>query len=150
MTRHAPEVVGAVRDAILSQDQGTDAFASAWAKVPSGVVERLVLERSSKLAVLPAQLSWIDLGSFLDLYRAALDAGEGDGRENVVRGDALLLESHRTYVDAAGKRLVVVVGGEELAVIDTEDAVLVCPLSRVQEMTRVVAELRARGRTELL
>ncbi len=150
MTRHAPEVVGAVRDAILSQDQGTDAFASAWAKVPSGVVERLVLERSSKLAVLPAQLPWIDLGSFLDLYRAALDAGEGDGRENVVRGDALLLESHRTYVDAAGKRLVVVVGGEELAVIDTEDAVLVCPLSRVQEMTRVVAELRARGRTELL
>lgn len=150
MSGHAPEVAEGVQAAVTSQEQGSAAFAEAWARVPGGVVDRLVLERSSKVAVLPAQLTWSDLGTFLDLYRAAVDAGEGDARANVVRGEALVLESHGSYVDAAGKRLVVVVGGEELAVIDTPDALLVCPLSQVQEVTRVVAELRERGRTDLL
>jgi hypothetical protein len=53
-------------------------------------------------------------------------------------------------VDAAGRRLVVVIGGEELAVIDTPDALLICPLARVQEVAKVVSELRSRGRPELL
>jgi mannose-1-phosphate guanylyltransferase len=150
MATHASEVAGAVRAAVSSQPRGSAAFAESWSRVPSGVVERMVLERSSKVAVMPVDLRWSDLGSFLDLYQAELDAGEGDPRGNVVRGDTLLLESDRSYVDSSGKRLVVVVGAEELAVIDTEDALLVCPLSRVQEVTRVVAELRQRGRTELL
>jgi mannose-1-phosphate guanylyltransferase len=150
MGTHAPEAVGAVRAAVLSQPQGSAAFAEAWIKVPSGVVDRLVLERSSKVAVLPVELTWSDLGSFLDLYRVALDAGAGDERGNVVRGDALLLDSDRNFVDSSGDRLVVVLGAEEMAVIDTEDALLVCPMSRVQEVTRVVAELRERGRAQLL
>lgn len=147
---HAPEVAEAVRAAVSSQAQGSAAFATAWSQVPPGVVDRLVMERSAKVAVLPVELAWSDLGSFEDLYRAALDAGQGDARGNVTRGDALLLESERSYVDAGGKRVVVVVGAEGLAVIDTEDALLVCPLSQVQEVTRVVAELSDRGRTELL
>ncbi|MGC1909699.1 MAG: sugar phosphate nucleotidyltransferase [Candidatus Dormiibacterota bacterium] len=150
MGAHAPQVVGAVREAVLTQPQGSEAFISAWGKVPTGVVDRLVLELSSKVAIMPVELTWSDLGSFVDLYQAALDAGEGDTLGNVVRGDALVLASDGSYVDSAGKRLVVVLGAEQLAVIDTEDALLVCPLSRVQEVTRVVAELRQRGRTELL
>lgn len=150
METYAPEVVGAVRDATSGLDHDSAGFAEAWSKVPAGVVERLVLERSSKLAVLPAQLPWSDLGSFRDLYRAALDAGMGDGSANVVRGDVLLLDSDRNYVDAAEKRLVVVVGAEDLVVVDAADALLVCPLSRVQDVSRVVAELKLRGREELL
>ncbi len=115
-----------------------------------GVVDRLVMERSSKVAVLPVDLSWSDLGSFLDLYQAALVAGSGDSEQNVVSGDALVLDSRRSYVDSAGQRIVVLVGADDLAVIDTPDALLVCPLSRVQEVTRVVAELRERGRSDLL
>jgi len=150
LASHAPEVAAAVQLAISQQATGTATFADAWAKVSPGVVDRLVMERSSRVAVLPVDLTWSDLGSFLDLYRAAVDAGAADPRENVVRGDVMLLDSDRTYVDSVGRRLVVVVGAEELAVIDTEDAVLVCPLARVQEVAKVVAELQARGRTELL
>ena len=114
------------------------------------MVERLVLERSSRLAVLPAGMRWSDQGSFLDLYRAALEAGNADERGNVTIGDAMVLECQGSYVDAAGRRLVVVIGGEELAVVDTPDALLICPLARVQEVANVVAELRLRNRSELL
>jgi mannose-1-phosphate guanylyltransferase len=150
MERHAGGAASAVGAAVANQPKGSESFTEAWSKVPSGVVDRLVMERSDKVAVLPVDLTWSDLGSFLDLYRTALDAGEGDARENVVRGAALVLDSDRTYVDSFGKRMVVVVGAEELAVIDTEDALLVCPLARVQEVTRVVEELQRRGRTDLL
>ncbi|MGC1405144.1 MAG: sugar phosphate nucleotidyltransferase [Candidatus Dormiibacterota bacterium] len=150
METYAPEVAGSVADAVASSDLGSDAFAEAWAKVPQGVVERLVLERSPQLAVLPVELHWSDLGSFLDLYQAAIQAGKGDSRGNVVSGEPLLLESAGNYVDAAGKRLVVVLGLEGLVVVDTEDALLVCPLTRVQEVAKVVAELRTGGRRELL
>lgn len=150
METYAPEVVASVRDATSGPEQSSGGFADAWSRVPPGVVERLVLERSSKLAVLPAQLPWSDLGSFRDLYQAALSADHGDPRANVVRGDVLLLDSARNYVDAAGKRVVVVVGTEDLVVVDTADALLVCPLARVQDVARVVAELKSRGRQELL
>jgi mannose-1-phosphate guanylyltransferase len=150
METYAPEVASSVAEAVASSVAGSDAFAEAWAKVPQGVVERLVLERSSKLAVLPVELPWSDLGSFLDLYQAAIQAGKSDPRDNVVSGDAIVLESAGNYVDAAGKRLVVVLGVEGLVVVDTEDALLVCPLARVQEVARVVAGLRSSGRLDLL
>jgi mannose-1-phosphate guanylyltransferase/mannose-6-phosphate isomerase len=150
METYAPEVAGAVADAVAGSDQGSTAFAEAWARVPQGVVERLVLERSPKLAVLPVELPWSDLGSFWDLYQAAIEAGKGDPDANVVSGDALLLDSAGNYVDASGERLVVVLGAERLVVVDTEDALLVCPLGRVQEVATVVAELRRRGRRDLL
>ncbi|HEY6538741.1 MAG TPA: sugar phosphate nucleotidyltransferase, partial [Candidatus Dormibacteraeota bacterium] len=150
LAAHAPLVAQALRSALDVQPQGWDDFAQAWAKVPSGVVDRLVMERSSLVAVLPVDLPWSDLGSFVDLHQAAVDAGLGDPEGNVVLGDALLLGSSGSYVDAAGGRLVVVVGGGELAVIDTEDALLVCPLARVQEVNQVVEQLRQRGRGELL
>jgi mannose-1-phosphate guanylyltransferase len=95
-------------------------------------------------------MPWSDLGSFADLYRVAREAGNADEWGNVTIGDAMVLGSRGNYVDAAGRRLVVVIGGEELAVIDTPDALLICPLARVQEVAKVVSELRSRGRPELL
>ncbi len=121
-----------------------------WSRVAPGVVERLVLERSSKLGVLPTALEWSDLGSFLDLYQAATAAGAADGEGNVARGEVLLADSFGTLVDSAAGRLVVVVGASGLVVVDTEDAVLVCPMERVQEVSEVVAQLRRRGRADLL
>ncbi|EQD68989.1 mannose-1-phosphate guanylyltransferase/mannose-6-phosphate isomerase, partial [mine drainage metagenome] len=102
------------------------------------------------LAVLPTELPWSDLGSFADLRQVAIDAGRVDGLGNVAQGEALLLDSEGCFVDSGTGRLVVILGGSGLAVIDTQDALLVCPLSRVQEVSRVVEQLREAGRSELL
>ena len=142
---HSPEVLAGVRAAV----EGLVADTERWSRVPPGVVERLVLERSSRLAVLPTSLEWSDMGSFLDLHQAATAAGAADGEGNVARGDVLLVDSFGTLVDSAADRLVVV-GASGLVVVDTEDAVLVCPLERVQEVGEVVSRLRQLGRIDLL
>jgi mannose-1-phosphate guanylyltransferase len=143
---HSPETLAAVRAAAA----GPRVDPELWSQVTSGVVERLVLERSSRLGVLPTALEWSDLGSFLDLYQVAAAAGAADGEGNVTRGEVLLADSFGTMVDSAAGRLVAVVGASGLVVVDTEDAVLVCPMERVQEVSWVVEQLRRRGRADLL
>jgi len=150
MERLAPTTLAAVRAAVATGPSTFPQFAAAWREVAAGVVERLVLERSGRLAVLPTDLPWSDLGSFGDLQRVAIDAGRADAFGNVAQGPAMLLGSEGCFVDSAAGRLVVVLGGSGLAVVDTEDALLVCPLSRVQEVGRVVEQLREAGRTDLL
>ena len=146
MARLAPELEAAVRAAVA--DPGD--FERAWAGLPSGVIERLVLERSDRLGVLPSDLRWSDLGSYRDLQSVAVEAGRADSDGNVVSGPTLLEDCRECYVDAASGRLVVVLGAEDLAVVDTPDAVLICPLNRVQEVSKVVARLRREGRQDLL
>ncbi len=147
---HAPAVRRGVERARAALSSGAEAFGAAWSAVPSGVVDRLVMERTARLAALPVALAWSDLGSFADLRLADLEAGLADREGNVSHGDVLLLGSRESYVDSAGGRLVVLVGGQQLAVVDSGDALLVCPLERVQDVAQVVAELRQRGRAELL
>lgn len=146
LERLAPETLAAVR---LAAGAGT-VDPEAWGRVPAGVVERLVLERSSRLGVLPTTLGWSDLGSFWDLHQAAIAAGAADPEGNVSRGPSLLLDSFGSLVESAGERLVVLVGVSGLAVVDTPDALLVCPLDRVQEVGEVVRRLGREGRGDIL
>jgi mannose-1-phosphate guanylyltransferase len=67
---------------------------------------------------------------------------DGEAR-NAVRGNAVVLESDGCVVDA-GARLVAVVGARDLVVVETPDAVLVCPKDRAQDVRLVVDELRRR------
>jgi mannose-1-phosphate guanylyltransferase len=146
LARSAPELEAGVRAAVSNPD----GFERAWTALPSGVIERLVLERSDRLGVVPSDLRWSDLGSYRDLQNVAIEAGLADADGNVVTGSTLLEDCRECYVDASSGRLVVVLGAEDLAVVDTPDAVLVCPLNRVQEVSRVVARLRQEGRQDLL
>ncbi|MHB1499842.1 MAG: mannose-1-phosphate guanylyltransferase [Candidatus Dormibacteria bacterium] len=146
LAQFAPEVEVAVRSAVASPPD----FQSAWSALGHGVIERLVLERTRKLGVLPSDLRWSDLGSFHDLHRAASEAGLADQEGNVASGPFLLEDSQGCFVDSSGGRLVVLLGAEDLAVVDTKEALLVCPLNRVQDVSLVVARLRAEGRDDLL
>lgn len=150
MERLAPEVLSAVRAAARAKERGGESFDAAWGLVPQGVVERLVLERSDRLGVLPTKLPWSDLGSYSDLQQVAVSAGVADRDGNVVRGEVLLPGSQGCFVDSSSGRIVVVVGSSGLVVVDTEDAVLVCPLDKVQELSSVVAQLHDAGRDDLL
>jgi mannose-1-phosphate guanylyltransferase len=150
MEKLAPAVLSAVRAAVEAKAGGEESFAAAWALVHQGVVERLVLERSDRLGVLPTEISWSDLGSYADLHQVATSAGGADQDGNVVRGEVLLPGSQGCFVDSASGRMVVVIGSSGLVVVDTEDALLVCPLDRVQELSSVVARLHDAGRDDLL
>jgi mannose-1-phosphate guanylyltransferase len=117
----------------------------AFPACPSESIDYGVMERSSRLAVVPADFGWSDVGSFAALpeVRAA------DGAGNVTEGEAIVLDG-RDNVVLAGERTVAVVGVDGLVVVDAGDAVLVCPRDRAHDVKKIVDELKRRGLTELL
>lgn len=116
-----------------------------YPELPSISVDYGIMERSAGICVVPADFGWSDLGSWDMLH--AVHSADGDG--NIVLGDGLAVESKNTTVFSQG-RLVAAVGVEGLVIVETADAVLVCPKDRAQDVKKIVDELKARGRTDLL
>jgi mannose-1-phosphate guanylyltransferase len=120
-------------------------LAELYAKLPSDSIDYAVMEKLDSILTLPLDCGWSDLGSW-----AALDEVlPRDERGNAGRGDTLA-------VDAAGNLLfsdagtIAVLGIRDLVVVRTGDAVLVIPKERSQEVKKIVTELAARGREDLL
>jgi mannose-1-phosphate guanylyltransferase len=105
-----------------------------------------VLEHARNCAVVEAgEIGWNDVGS----WDAWADRFKTDSDGNLLHGDALAIESKGCVVYSKN-RSIAVLGCEDLIIIDSKDAMLVCPRARVQDVRKVVEELKARGRTDLI
>ena len=114
--------------------------------LPSISIDYGVMEKSERIAVMPAQFGWSDVGS----WDAAMEINAADADGNVLIGDAIAFDSKRSMADAKTGRFVALVGVEDLIVVDTEDAVLVIKRGDAQRVKNVVDLLKAKGRKELL
>jgi mannose-1-phosphate guanylyltransferase len=137
LRRWLPELMESLEAALRRGT--TAALARAYRRLPSISIDHGVLERAERVAVVRATFPWSDVGSWAavaDLWR------DGDAA-NAVRGTAVVVDSAGCVVDA-GSRLVAMVGVRDLIVVDTPDAVLVCPTNRAQDVRLLVDELRRR------
>jgi mannose-1-phosphate guanylyltransferase len=136
--------------AVIEASLGTPAYARTLRRVfpacPSISIDYGVMEKSRRIAVLPAEFGWSDVGSFAALS----EVRRTDTLGNVAEGEALIIDGRNDVVLAAGKRLVAVIGLEDVVVVDSGDAVLVCRKDRSQDVRQAVEELRRRGREDLL
>ncbi len=108
-------------------------------------VDYAVLEKVSNVVGIPCDFGWNDLGS----WQAVYDLLPHDGNHNVLRSEGLLLESSGLYLDVPGK-VVGAVGLKDLVIVETDDALLIVPRSRAQDVSRLVAQLEKSGRDNLL
>jgi mannose-1-phosphate guanylyltransferase len=138
LERHLPEVMGPLGAAVARGGRG---LAAAYARLPSVSIDAAVLERAERVAVVRARFGWSDVGSWAALE--SLWTTPGNGR-NAVRGRAVPIDSRGCLVDSPS-RLVALVGVEDLVVVDSPDALLICRKDRAQDVRLVVDELRRRG-----
>jgi mannose-1-phosphate guanylyltransferase len=121
-------------------------LAEEWAGMADVTIDHGILERSQRVAVIPSRMGWTDVGDWHSV--GSIRAGGGD--TSVIDGaEVIEIDSHNNIVEGAG-RLVALVGVDNMIVVDTGDALLVCDRSRAQNVKAVVDRLRAEGRTELL
>jgi mannose-1-phosphate guanylyltransferase len=139
LQRHAPQVARVM--AALEEARHSGATARRlYQRLPADSIDVAVMERAERVAVVAATFDWSDVGSWDAM--AALWGTDGAG--NARRGDALLVDCRNTIAYGTS-RVVAVLGAEDLVVVESPDAVLVCPRSRAQDVRRVVDALR-RGR----
>jgi len=98
--------------------------------------------------VVPCECGWSDVGSWSSLYD--LRSGEYDASNNLVEGEALVIDCRNSFVSSRNGRLVAVLGLERCLVVDTQDSVLVADLDRSQDIRKIVEALQRSGKERLL
>ncbi|MCB1184198.1 mannose-1-phosphate guanylyltransferase [bacterium] len=144
---HVPDVVRRLAPAVAAQ--GTESFAAAledaYRDCPADSIDFAVMEKLARFRVLPAAFRWSDLGSW-DAWAASAAALDGTNRG---RADLLAIDATGNIVRGE-RRLVALLGVDDLIIIDTDDALLVCRKADAQRIKEVIARLETEGRDELL
>ena len=113
--------------------------------IPSISIDYGILEKSPDVKVISADMGWNDVGSW-DNLGVLYDADE---QGNVVAGKHIGIDT-RDSIIYGSKRLITTVGVENLIVVETEDAILVCDKSRAQDVKKIVDQLKEEGQQEYL
>ena len=116
-----------------------------YGRLPADSIDYAVMEKLDGIATLPLDCGWSDLGS----WEALDELLPKDAQGNTGRGDTLAVEARGNLL-FADQGTIAVLGVEDLVVVRTGDAVLVMPKSRSQEVRKLIAELAARDRKDLL
>lgn len=127
---------------------GTESFAEAlhqaYGVCPVASIDKAIMEKLPGFTVVPAAFDWSDLGD----WEAWGDlAGELPG-DNRGRADLVAVASRGNIVRGEG-RLIALVGVEDLVVVDTPDALLVCRRGQAERLREVIVELEKHGRRDL-
>ena len=116
--------------------------ADAFAATPAESIDYAVMERTDAAMVLPVDIGWNDVGSWSALW----DVAERDAAGNAHHGDVIAVDSRNSY--AWSRRLVALVGVDDIVVVETDDAVLVAHKDKVQQVKDVVAQLKQEQRSQ--
>jgi len=108
-------------------------------------VDYAVLEKAKRVLGIPCEFGWSDVGS----WNAVYDLSARDVKNNVLRSEALLLDSTGLLVDVPGK-LVAGIGLHDLVVVETDDALLIVRRDQAQQVSEIVKRLEQARREELL
>ncbi|MGJ4730412.1 mannose-1-phosphate guanylyltransferase/mannose-6-phosphate isomerase [Luteimonas sp. SDU101] len=144
LERFRPDILAAVRQAFDGAARDGDFIRldrEAFFACPSDSIDYAVMEKTADARVLPVDIGWNDVGSWSALW----EVSEQDEQGNAHHGDVIAVDSRNSY--AYARRLVALVGVDDLVVVETDDAVLVARKDRVQEVKQVVAQLKAGQRS---
>lgn len=128
--RHAPEVFALLRD-----QQATSSLS----------FDKAVIEKSSHVAVIPADFSWTDVGSWASVY----ELRKGDDSGTVVSGNVVTHNVKNSFL-IGGKKLIAGVNLDDILVVESDDAILVSSLRNSQDIKHITQHLERTNQPELL
>ncbi len=142
LAQHAPELDAAlkpIRTALAKKRPLAGVLKKVYPKLPKISVDYALLEKSTNVVVLPSSFDWDDVGA----WPAVAKHFTPDAAGNVSRGLAVVEQGTNNIVFSEGKHLVAIVGVDDLIVVHTPDATLVCPKSKAQEIKALLKRVEA-------
>jgi mannose-1-phosphate guanylyltransferase / mannose-6-phosphate isomerase len=141
-----PAMVASARDALAKARRDADFLRldkDAFAACPSDSIDYAVMEKTDAASVLPIGVGWNDVGSWSALWEVSPQDEDG----NAHRGDVLSIDSRNTLV-MSERRMVAVLGLDDIVVVDTDDALLIAKRDNVQQVKDIVNRLKADKRPQ--
>jgi mannose-1-phosphate guanylyltransferase len=139
--RFQPEIYRALADEPLER------LNEVYPLAPKQTIDHGIMEVADNVATIPATFRWCDIGSWAELW----DVLDKDAWGNAAGGAGrhIAIDTRGTFVFTED-RLVATVGVQDLVVVDTADALFICPRDRAQDVKLVVRRLQEQAATELL
>lgn len=141
---HMPEM-HAQLEQIMRDGVSTPAFSTNWRALQNETIDYAILEKAERVAVIPLDAGWNDVGSWTALFNLM----ERDDEGNAVHGEHIGVNTQSSFI-YTNRRLVATIGLENMIVVDTEDALLICPQDRAQDVKKIVDELKKRKANKYL
>ncbi|MBK1699043.1 mannose-1-phosphate guanylyltransferase/mannose-6-phosphate isomerase [Rhodovibrio salinarum] len=146
LERLQPDALTAARSAVAHAQEDLDFLrldAGSFEAAPSISIDHAVMEHTDRAAVVPAEIGWSDVGSWASLWEIA----DKDADGNAISGDVVTQDA-RNCLLRSEQHLLAAIGVEDLVVIAQDDAVLVVPRDRAQDVGAFAKTLRAEQRSE--
>ncbi len=141
---HAPEMLTLFEEAAIDGNlSDPKVISEIYQTITADSIDYALLEKSNRVAVIPVDMEWTDLGSWESLFKVS----EKDGQGNVIRGNVISQDSQNSLIFSS-KKLVTSIGVDNLIIVETDDALLVCDMTRSQDVKKLVETLKREERNE--
>jgi mannose-1-phosphate guanylyltransferase len=143
---HLPEVsklCGQVSERWIQDGNDAD-ISDIYQKMPRLPIDIGIMEKAESRFVIPVDLGWSDVGS----WKTLADLSPADENGNYSAHEYLALNAKGNFIHS--KKFTALIGVHNLCVVETEDAILVCPKELSEEVKKVVDHLKDGKREELL
>lgn len=124
-----------------------EAIDPIWQQIKPESIDVGIMERAKKVAVVPLNVGWNDVGSWAAIH----EISQTDENDNVVfGGEHFGLETKGSLIEGSKQRLIATIGLEDVVIVDSDDALLVCAKDKVQDIKQIVNWLKENNRHDLL
>ncbi len=144
---YAPEMFKILKD-IEKEIQGNnnqDKIAELYSSMERVSIDYAITEKinPSNVLIIKGEFGWKDIGTWDTLHENLLM--QADERRNLVKGDRLNIDTSGSIIYGKKGKIIATIGIDDMIVIDTDDALLICPKSRAQDVKKIIQELKERG-----
>ncbi len=143
LERLRPDMLAACKEAFAKAKSDADFIRldkAAFAACPADSIDYAVMEHTGAAAIVPVSMGWSDLGSWDALWEMSAK----DERGNALAGNVVAEDTANCYLRSENG-LIAAIGVEDLVVVATDDAVMVAPRNRTQEVKTLVGRLLKEG-----
>ncbi|OIP95207.1 hypothetical protein AUK40_06225 [Candidatus Wirthbacteria bacterium CG2_30_54_11] len=145
---HAPklyEPLMRIAAAIGTRDEQST-IRALYPTLPKEPIDTAIMEKAHNIVVIPSDIGWDDIGSWKTV-KTILPANKGS---NFVFGQHEGVDTENSLIYSSSDRLIATIGLQNMIVIDTEDATLICPMDRAEEVKQLVDKLKKDKRDSYL
>ena len=144
--KFAPEIVSTCKAAFDKCSPDLDFIRvdeKSFSASPNDSIDYAVMEKTDSAVVVPLDAGWSDVGSWSALW----EINQQDEKGNVCKGDVITEDVNNSYIHSES-RLVAAIGVDNHVIVETDDVILVADKSRVQDVKKLVAQVKQQGRHE--
>lgn len=144
---HSPDVFSSAMHSVKNASKDLDFIRlekKAFESAPNISIDYSLMEKSKNILVVPMNAGWSDIGTWTALY----DIGTKDKEDNVINGDVITQDTTNSYINSRN-HLITAIGVDNLIIINTRDATLICSKEKVGEIKSVLTKMQNKNRKEV-